>query len=153
MADQHDAHVGQTRPDQFDREIGWRAVFVFMLVITLITAGAFGSMWYFGLFMRDTMAQGDQVTPLMAERTEEDVLPPLPRLQTTSYDDWADMKDAMDEQLSTYAWEDEARGLVRIPIEDAMQRIATQGLPEFPPAPEAGTAPAETGSGTPVENQ
>lgn len=152
MVEDPNAHIGQTRPDQFDREIGWKPVFWFMVVITVITAASFGTMWYFGLFMRDTMAQGDSPAPLVAESRDE-LLPPLPRLQTESYDDWSDMKAGHEEELSTYAWEDRARGTVRIPVDEAMRRIAEQGLPTFPaPAPETGAAPETTGGGTPVEN-
>lgn len=153
MADDPNAHIGQTRPDQFDREIGWKPVFIFMLVITIITAAAFGTMWYFGLFMRDTMAKGDRPAPLVAESRDE-LMPPLPRLQTTSYDDWADMEADQQEQLSTYAWEDRSQGRVRIPVEEAMRRIADEGLPTFPPAPapEAGVPAEESAPGTPVES-
>lgn len=147
MAEDHDAHVGQTRPDQFDREIGWKAIFVFMVIITVVTVVAFGSMWAFGLFMRDTMAEGDAPAPLVAESRDE-LLPPLPRLQTTSYDDWADMEDAMESELSTYSWTDRADGKVKIPIEEAMHRIAESGLPTFPPAPEATAGATDAGVGS-----
>ena len=151
MAENPNAHIGQKRPDEFDREIGWKAVGIFMIVITVITAAAFGTMWYFGLFMRDTMAQRDTPAPLVAE-SRDTLLPPQPRLQTTSYDDWAEMKAAHEEELSTYAWEDRSQGLVRIPVEEAMRRIAERGLPTFPPAPEAGAAAEESVDGASVES-
>ena len=143
MVEDSSPHVGQTRPNQFDREIGWKPVFIFMAVITVFTAASFGTMWYFGVFMRDTMAQSDTPAPLVAESRDE-LLPPLPRLQTTSYDDWSDMKAKMEEELSTYAWEDRAQGKVRIPVDEAMRRIAERGLPTFPPAPDAGAGDGAT---------
>lgn len=149
MADEHNAHVGQTKPSEFDREINWRWIFVFMLLITVVAAGAFGSMWYLGIGFRDQMAKTDRPAPLVAE-SRDALLPPEPRLQTRSYDDWADMKAAHEEHLASYAWTDRGEGVVRIPIEEAMRRVAEDGLPEFP-APPSTEAPAESGAPGPGE--
>jgi hypothetical protein len=43
---------------------------------------------------------------------------------------------AEDGVLSTYGFVDEGRGIVRIPVEEAMRLLAERGLPRTAPAPE-----------------
>jgi hypothetical protein len=146
-----DPHVTAERPDQFDREISWKAIGWSMLIIAVLTAGSFFTMWYLGVGFRDRMAESDAPAPLVAESRDE-LLPPEPRLQTTSYDDWAEMKAEHEEFLSTYAWTDRSRGKVRIPVEEAMRRIAEEGLPDFPAPPGASAPGSESTESGPVES-
>jgi hypothetical protein len=39
-------------------------------------------------------------------------------------------------KLDTYYWIDRDRGIVHIPIEEAMKRVAAQGIPGFPKTPQ-----------------
>src|SRR6056297_10349 len=119
-------HVTAERPDQFDREISWKAIGWSMGIITVITVASFLGMWFLGVDFRDRMAESDSPAPLVAESRDE-ILPPEPRLQTTSYDDCAEMKSEHEDFLSTYAWTDRSRGKVRIPVDEAMRRIAEDG--------------------------
>lgn len=69
---------------------------------------------------------------------------PEPRLQERPFDDWQALHRQQVEQLSSYGWVDEGKGIARIPIEEAMRRLAQQGLPARPapgPSPIA-AAPA-----------
>lgn len=146
-----DPHVTAERPDQFDREISWKALAWSMGIIALITAGSFLGMWFLGVDFRDRMAESDAPAPLVAESRDE-LLPPEPRLQTTSYDDWAEMKAEHEEFLSTYAWTDRSRGKVRIPVEEAMRRIAEEGLPDFPAPPAPSTPGSESTESSAIES-
>ena len=65
------------------------------------------------------------------------ITPPEPRLQTDPAADLAAYMAKQRELLDSYGWVDRAQGIARIPIEEAMRRLAQQGIPEFP-----GTAPA-----------
>lgn len=68
---------------------------------------------------------------------------PNPRLQTDTgdgADDLQAMRKREDARLNDYMWVDKASGRVTIPIEEAMQQLAKQGLPatgqtSTPPAP------------------
>jgi hypothetical protein len=62
--------------------------------------------------------------------------PPAPRLQTHPVLDLEDLRARDQALLSGYGWVDRDAGVVRIPIERAIDLLATRGLP-------ARTAPAE----------
>lgn len=66
-------------------------------------------------------------------------LPPTPRLQTDPKADLERLRAAERERLETYGWVDRGRGIVRIPVDRAMQLVSRRGLPDWP-AP--ATAPA-----------
>jgi hypothetical protein len=55
--------------------------------------------------------------------------PPTPRLQPAPRRDFNQMRAAEDEIITEYAWVDPDQGIVRIPIDRAMDLIAQRGLP------------------------
>jgi hypothetical protein len=70
-----------------------------------------------------------------------DTLPPAPRLQKSAQADMQAMREAEHEWLSSYDWVDQKNGIVRIPISEAMDRVARAGLPRWPavqPQPQEG---------------
>jgi hypothetical protein len=56
-------------------------------------------------------------------------LPPEPRLEQTPALDLMEMRGAEDQVLTHYAWLDQANGIVRLPIDRAMDLIVQRGLP------------------------
>jgi hypothetical protein len=67
----------------------------------------------------------------------EDRLPPAPRLQVHGTRDWREFRAAEEKQLSSYGWMDRASGVVHIPIEAAMDRVAQRGVAPLSSAPVA----------------
>ena len=64
---------------------------------------------------------------------------PAPRLQERSDLDLQDVRAREDRILNTYGWVDKSRGIVRIPVDEAMKLVAEQGLGGPPAmAPSAG---------------
>jgi hypothetical protein len=63
---------------------------------------------------------------------------PQPRLERNERTEIRDFRLQEEQTLNSYGWLDQKAGLVRIPIERAMQLIAQRGLPT---TPKAGTAP------------
>ena len=63
-------------------------------------------------------------------------IPPEPRLQNTPFDELRRMRAEEDAALDSYGWVDRKAGIVRIPIEQALD-IAMQGgtAGEAPPKP------------------
>jgi hypothetical protein len=53
----------------------------------------------------------------------------FPRLQVAPRLDLAQFRAREDEQLTNYGWIDPASGIVRVPIERAMERVLQKGLP------------------------
>jgi hypothetical protein len=62
-------------------------------------------------------------------RSQEDRLPPEPRLQTNPRQDLIDLRGKEDEWLGSYGWVDRNAGVVRIPIDEAMRLTLERGLP------------------------
>ena len=62
-------------------------------------------------------------------RSQEDRLPPEPRLQTDPRQDLIELRAKEDEWLASYGWVDRNAGVVRIPIEVAMRLTLERGLP------------------------
>jgi hypothetical protein len=78
-------------------------------------------------------------------QTHEKVLQefPAPRLEDSETTEINDFRYQQDETLASYGWADQSGGVVRIPIDRAMQLIAQRGLSTIP---QAGTAPAAADS-------
>jgi hypothetical protein len=72
------------------------------------------------------------------------VLPPAPRLQTTTAADIVELHKKEDEILRNYGWVDRNAGVVRLPIDRAMELIVERGLPQ--PKPVAASKPAVAAS-------
>ena len=78
---------------------------------------------------------GPPASPFENVRT----LPPEPRLQVSAPKDLEQYKAAQEEILNSYGWVDEKAGIVRIPIDRAMDILLQKGFPV------RGTAPAKRG--------
>jgi hypothetical protein len=55
--------------------------------------------------------------------------PPAPQLQAQPAKDLRELRTREAEVLTTYAWVDKSAGVVRIPIDRALQLLAERGLP------------------------
>ena len=58
---------------------------------------------------------------------------PHPQLQTNPPKDLRDYLQAKNQELTTYGWIDRKNGVVRIPIEQAMDLFLSRGAPVRPP--------------------
>ncbi len=80
-------------------------------------------------------------------------LPPPPQLITDPGAELRAMRTYEDAALHSYAWVDRAHGIVRIPIDRAMDLVAAAGLPTRPGADQVGfrdegfVVPSESSSG------
>jgi hypothetical protein len=124
---------------------------IFLLAVTLATA-ALVIGFYKYLDAREVAEKGQRYP--MSEMVQRP-LPPQPRLQTDPFTDITALRAKEREVLDEYAWVDKNTGVVRIPIERAIDVLAERGLPHraTPPAgtpmPDApGVAPMEP-SGSP----
>ncbi|HLH94849.1 MAG TPA: hypothetical protein VKW08_07000 [Xanthobacteraceae bacterium] len=62
------------------------------------------------------------------------IAPPGPRLETDSATDLQKLRAEEDRRLNTYYWIDRQNGVVHIPIEQEMKKLAKAGVPGFPKA-------------------
>ena len=64
--------------------------------------------------------------------TQESRVPPEPRLQTNPREDLGNIRAREDQALNSYGWVDKNAGVVRIPIDRAMQLVVERGPPARP---------------------
>jgi len=76
-------------------------------------------------------------------------VPPKPRLETTPDPDLKAFRSAEDQELNSYGWVDQQKGVVRIPIDRAIDLLAKKGLPsrQSQPAESNVSVPMESGLG------
>ena len=109
----------------------------------------------FGLFKYFLSVTGG---PVARETVNVDArtLPPEPRLQQAPITDLKEMRAAEDKLLNGYGWVDQQHGIVRVPIDRAMDILAQRGLPSRPQngpqSASTATVPKESGLG-PIMNQ
>lgn len=94
---------------------------VLLAVVSLVTmVGVWG---LFRFLEARTRATEARPSPVEAEqpRTAEQRLPPEPRLEIDPRASLARLRAAEDERLTSYGWVDKPAGVVRIPVERAME--------------------------------
>ena len=103
--EQSDWHVGAT---------GWAfvGIFAFLVIAPVVMIGAF------------PRAVSDVNHGLTIE-------PPQPRLQTNPPEDLAEFLTEEDKRLNGYYWVDKQKGIVHIPINEAMKKLARSGIDGF----------------------
>jgi hypothetical protein len=101
----------------------WMAV---VLALTLVAMK-----WTFDFFSR-TEPLGAPASPFAKQ---ENQIPPRPRLQVEPHLELKDYCEAQQQQVDTYGWVDKQSGIVRVPIDRAMDMVLTRGLPARPAMP------------------
>ena len=119
-------HSKDVRRETSDVSIGGIGVFVVVFVVSVVVIQ--GAVWALYRYFERTASVPATVEFPLAE-TSMRRLPPEPRLQTDPRDDLAHLRRAEDDVLQSYAWIDRNGGVVRIPIERAMELTAERGLP------------------------
>lgn len=119
---QHEANV-----------VGFWPIIVFggaLLVLTVIVLVLMGGLLR-SLMTRSSAADAP-LPPLAASRQP----PPQPHLQVAPSQELQAVQQQEDALLSSYGWVDRANGIVRVPINRAMELVAERGLPTRPQPPE-----------------
>ena len=123
------------------RDIKIRPLVVFVAGITvLIVFTLLVVLWAFRLFNSRQAARDAELAPVSATRTaapapaDEQLKWPQPRVQSRPADDLKAFRAEEDAALTGYGWVDRANGVVRVPIDVAMQLVLKDGLPARQPA-------------------
>ena len=103
-------------------------------VVGLVVLGVLGSAFVFHFFVRH-QPLGPPASPFEDVRT----VPPEPRLQTTAPLDLQHYRADQEKILEGYGWVDAQTGIVRIPVDRAMDLLLQKGYPI------RGSSPAEGG--------
>jgi len=110
---------------------------VFLAILSL--AGLFGLYQYFLKQEGGALQQTEKGFNVDARHR-----PPAPQLEETPVLDWQRQLAAEEQLLHSYGWVSQKDGIVRIPIERAIDLVAQRGLPARAPAP------ADEGAGVTV---
>jgi uncharacterized iron-regulated membrane protein len=102
-----------------------------------------GMKWMFSYFAQ-VQALGPSASPFENAR----VLPPQPRLQVHPKRDLEIYLNSQDKALTSYSWVDKQNGVVRIPIDRAMDLLLERGLPARPASGAAEASPAGSAAQT-----
>lgn len=116
---------GIPTPGYETRDLTPRAIATFLVVLAVTIVGVLlVSMWIYD-YSASRLAQ-TEAPPLPLAKL---AAPPGPRLQVSAPKDMQEFRAAEDAILKSYGWVDRAAGVVRIPVDQAMQLLAERGLP------------------------
>ena len=128
-----------TRRAYESSEVSPGRLFAFAVgVVGLVLAGVLGSALVFHFFSKHE-SMGPPASPFQNERE----LPPEPRLQTGAPQDLKAYRAEQDRILGEYGWVDRQSGVVRIPVDRAMDLLLEKGYPV------RGSSPANGQKNTP----
>jgi hypothetical protein len=103
-----------------------RGLVYFALIIVGILVLAFLSLrWLFGYFQKAENPGSLVAAPFADVRP----LPPAPRIQSNPGADMQSYFQSQQNLLNTYGWIDRQNGIVRLPIDRAMELVLQRGLP------------------------
>ncbi|MBZ5618776.1 MAG: hypothetical protein LAQ69_08650 [Acidobacteriia bacterium] len=91
-----------------------------LVVVCLVSLGLL-----FGLFRYFLSMEGGKAETAIK-------VPPAPQLETNPPLDLKAMRAAEDQILTSYGWVDQQKGVVRVPIDRAIDLLAQRGLPSRP---------------------
>ena len=139
-----------------DADIGPLVRFAVFLTATVLVCAVLTIGLYKYLDQREQAEKAGRY-PLAAGTVRP--LPPPPRLQTYPFDDIQAFRKEEAKTLDHYAWVDQHAGVVRIPIERAIDVLAEKGLPyrgatgatDATAAPSGAEAPPAVGAKAPGE--
>ena len=138
-----------------DASIGIIVRFLLWLAVSAVVIHVGLGFMYAALINR-SMETGQQRYPLAA--TQEQRLPPAPRLQQFPANDIYEFRLGEEALLRGYGWMNREAGVVHIPIEEAMRLTVERGLlphapgrAEAPPTP--GLMPSDASAGRTMERR
>jgi hypothetical protein len=130
------------------QDMAAQSVFAFLMALAVGGVLVYFVIWGFYHFMDARQRSRQSPQGPLVKQVEADtriVSPdevakfPQPRLERNERVEIRDFRLKEEQTLNSYGWVDEKAGMVRIPIERAMQLVAQRGLPTVP---KAGIVPA-----------
>jgi len=134
-------HGGYERSDASPRGLLYFA----LLMAAILAAASFSLIWLFKYFQKAGNPGSFVAAPFATERP----MPPPPRIQPNPSADLREYYLTQERLLNSYGWIDRQNGIVRLPIDRAMELLLERGLPTRPAStPETGTAFQEGNAST-----
>jgi hypothetical protein len=118
------SHEGYERSDADSRGLLHSGAWLIAVLVVVF----FSMAWLFDFYGK-VQSLGKPASPFEDAR----VLPPAPRLQVQPRAELHAYCEQQDKLLNSYGWADEHNGVVRIPVDRAMELTLQQGLPARAP--------------------
>jgi len=116
-----------------DREIDARTIVRWAAGLAVVTVATMGfAVVFLGWLSRSEQSTHTQPPPIA---TALPTAPPEPRLQASPPASLRALRAHEEETLTSYRWVSTERGVVSIPIADAIEMVARRGLPSRAEAP------------------
>jgi hypothetical protein len=109
-----------------ERDVQLRPLLISGMSLALLTGLSLLAMWLLFDYFAARRARLEVAPSPVFEARQ---LPPEPRLQVSPQHDLHQMRAAETALLHSYGWVDRQAGIVRIPIERAIELLAERGLP------------------------
>jgi len=146
----HDpVELGHPEPHVEAADINAWAVGKFAIALVLLSIFSLAGL--FALFRYFIQTSGGPLPTIMrGPQIDARRMPPAPQLEVTEPLDLARERAAEDKLLTSYDWVDRQSGIVRVPVDRAIDMLAHQGLPvrtQEPQSASTATVPTMSGMG------
>ncbi len=112
-----------------DRDVSLRPIVIASLGLAALILVAVAAMRLLFVYNLDRTAKlSEPANPLAVASGER--LPPEPRLLPHPVEQLQQLRAEEKSTLESYGWVDRSKGVVRIPVERAMELVAKRGLPK-----------------------
>src|SRR5665213_3563651 len=126
---EHELHPGVSHERRDVNVFQVSAFGIGLLLCCIVVVFAMWAMFDFLFAREDAKNAGNPAALMMKDRN---TLPPQPRLQAEPRVELKQLKSDEDAILNSYGWIDPDKGIVRIPIDQAIDIVAAKGLPSKP---------------------
>src|ERR1700733_7129326 len=126
---EHDVNPGVSHERRDVNVFQITAFGIGLLLSCIVVVLAMWAMFDFLFSREDAKNATNPAAPMMNESPN---LPPEPRLQAEPKVELKDLRADEDAILGSYGWVDPNKGIVRIPIDQAIDIVAQKGLPSKP---------------------
>ncbi len=103
--------------------------------LSLMVIGVLAIVTFAFLMLIPLILRGAYPDTLTGVNRKQVVVPPPPVLQTDPPADLKDFRAKEEVRLKSYGWIDREKGVVHIPIEQAMKEVVAKGIDGFPRGP------------------
>jgi hypothetical protein len=129
MHDEHDLNPGVAHERKDFNVFQISAFGIGLLLSCIVVVFAMWAMFDFLFAREDAKNAANPAASMMSERPK---LPPEPRLQAEPKIELKDLRADEEAILNSYGWVDPNKGIVRIPIDQAIDIVMQKGLPSKP---------------------
>ena len=127
----HDVEYGPTPPGaqyehtDIDTSVGYKFALWLMVAMLISVAIVYGTFWFF----ENRSQAADAVAQKYPLAVGQQRNPPVPNLQMQPFKDIYVLHEGEAQKLGSYGWIDKTGGVVRVPIDRAMELLLQRGLP------------------------